>query len=239
VRQSFGILNNLSFIQEGMNGKDDSIENIKQRAEGQMTGMRGMLEYIYNHKDQIKKMVADGRAKLIASKPGKKVSIQSDHFQNGQKLSIPLFSYYSGKDSVVVVNDYRPVVKSICDVEKPAGYLISRQNKELIDWVKRQTLTSKDFKIQKGQKIEQYYIRNIDSIDFERDIIINPQVETREFKGKIPSSDYIFVPTNQLKSNMIVLALEPKSMLGLVTYSQFAHLLKVGEAFPVMRVVKK
>jgi hypothetical protein len=38
---------------------------------------------------------------------------------------------------------------------------------------------------------------------------------------------------------MIVLAMEPKSILGLVTYKDYAHLLKAGEAFPVLRVVKK
>jgi hypothetical protein len=238
-RQSLGILNTLSFIQEGMNGKDDSIENIRHRTEGQMTGMLGMLEYIYHHKDHVKKLVADGRNKLISSKPGEIVSIQSDHISNGQKLSIPLYSYYSKKDSVVVVNDYRPVVKSVYDVERPAGYLIPKENKELVEWVGRQTLTSTDFKNQKGQKIEQYFIKSIDSIDFERDIIVNPQTETRELKGEIANSDYIFVPTNQLKSNMIVLALEPKSMLGLATYPKYAHLLKIGEAFPVLRVVKK
>jgi hypothetical protein len=38
---------------------------------------------------------------------------------------------------------------------------------------------------------------------------------------------------------MIIQALEPKSMLGLATYRQYAYLLKTGEAFPVLRVVKK
>ena len=37
-RQSFGILNSFSFIQEGINGIDYSTDNIKHRAEGQMTG---------------------------------------------------------------------------------------------------------------------------------------------------------------------------------------------------------
>ena len=53
------------------------------------------------------------------------------------------------------------------------------------------------------------------------------------------SADYIYVPTSQLKGNMIVIALEPKSMLGLVTYKGFAHLLKVRRKFPILRVIKK
>ena len=96
-----------------------------------------------------------------------------------------------------------------------------------------------EFKKQKRQKIEQYFVKGIDSIDFEREIIINPVVESKEFKGEFMSSDYLYIPTAQLKGNMIVLALEPKSELSLITYKQFAFLLKVGEAFPVLRVVKK
>jgi len=35
-----------------------------------------------------------------------------------------------------------------------------------------------------------------------------------------------------------VIALEPKSMLGLATYRQFSYLLKKGEYYPVLRVVR-
>jgi hypothetical protein len=37
---------------------------------------------------------------------------------------------------------------------------------------------------------------------------------------------------------MIVIALEPKSELGIVTYKKYQHLLKKGEDFPILRVVK-
>ena len=238
-RQSFGIQNTLSFIQEGLNGTDNYVANIRHRAEGQMNGMRAILEFSYLHKAEIKKMVTDSRKVLISGKSNPKVSIQSEHTGNGQKLSLTLLSYSTKKDTMVVVNDYRPVVKSLTDVVKPAGYLIPKQNKELVEWTGKQSLVVNEFKKQKGQKIEQYFVKSMDSIDFERDIIINPVVEAKEFKDNIIPSDYLYIPTAQLKGNLIVLALEPKSELGLVTYKQYAHLLKVGEMFPVLRVMKK
>jgi len=239
-RQSFGIQNTLSFIQEGLNGTDSYVENIKHRAEGQMTGMRGMLEFVYLHKNEIKKMVASDRKSLISGKSNPKVSIQSEHVINGQKLTLPLYSYSTKSDTVVIVNDYRPAVKSITDVQKPAGYLIPKQSKELVEWAQKHALAVvTEFKIQKNQRIEQYFITRIDSIDFEREMIINPIVETKGLKSEINTSDYVYIPTSQLKGNLIVLALEPKSELGLVTYKEYAHLLKVGESFPVLRVAKK
>jgi len=236
-RQSLGIQNTFSFIQEGMNGEDGFIDNIKHRAEGQMTGMRGLLEFAYNHKDEIKTLVQNERLKLINNTFGDKVGIQLNHVADGSKLELPLLSYYSNKDTVIIVNDYRPIVKSIYDVIRPKGYLVPKNLKEIVDWVNRQELSFSDYKKSDDDKIEQYYIAEIDSIDFERDIIVNPIVEVKKVENNFKSDDYVFIPVNQLRNNMIVIALEPKSELGLITYKQFEHLLKKGEMFPILRVV--
>jgi len=235
-RQSLGIQNTFSFIQEGMNGEDGFIENLQHRAEGQMNGMRGMLEYVYINKDLIKSLVAIERKKLISGISGQEVSIQSIHTGNGQKLDIPLFSYYSGVDSVITVNDYRPVVKSLYDVKKPAGYLIPKKLTMLVEWANRQSLEFSSFKNNCNYLFEQYFINVIDSIDFEGDIIVNPSVDIQQSECPACAGGYYFIPANQLKGNLIILALEPKSMLGLVTYKNYAHLLKTGEAFPILRV---
>ena len=59
----------------------------------------------------------------------------------------------------------------------------------------------------------------------------------KEITNNLVESDYIFIPVNQLRNNMIVIALEPKSELGLVTYKLFEHLLKKDENFPILRVM--
>jgi SAM-dependent methyltransferase len=236
-RQSLGIQNTFSFIQEGLNGKDVFIDNIKHRAEGQMTGMLGLLEFAYNHNDEIKNLVKTEREKLVSNKVTDKVAIQLDHFSDGSKLELPLLSYYSNKDTIVTVNDYRPIVKSIYDVVRPKGYLIPKSLIELVDWADRHELIYSDYKKSDEDKIEQYFISGIDSMDFERDIIANPTVEVYPIKNDLYEVDYIFIPVNQLRNNMIVIALEPKSELGLVTYKQFEHLLKKGENYPILRIV--
>jgi len=238
-RQSFGIQNTFSFIQEGMNGKDDSIENLQHRAEGQMTGMRGLLEYVFLHKDKIKNLVVAERKKIISGSSDQEISVQSEHIGNGQKLPISLFSYFSGKDSIINVKDYRPFVKSLYDVKKPVGYLIPKEVPALVEWAVRESLNQIPFTQSPENKIEQYFVTGIDSIDFEGDIIVNPQVALLEFQETISDTGYIFITTAQLKGNMLVLALEPKSMLGLSTYEKFSFLLKSGQPYPVLRVMKK
>jgi hypothetical protein len=237
-RQSFGIQSTFSFIQEGMNGKDNYADNIRHRAFGQMTGMLTIMKYAINHKDEIKKIVSLEREKLITGKADRDISIQAEHSATGEKLSIPLYSYFSKTDSVVIVNDYRPVVKSISDVTRPMGYLLPKNNQALINWVKRHQFIVSKYQPSDDYKIEQYFINRIDSIDFEGDTIVDPSLKVSLFTGTFKPSDYIFIPTRQVKSDLIVLALEPKSMIGLATYKEFTNLLKSSEYFPVLRVIK-
>jgi hypothetical protein len=235
-RQSLGIMNSFSFIQEGKNGKD-SLDDIKSRAEGQVSGMLGFLEFVYSNIDEIKKMVTEERNKLISGTVSSNVAIQMDHVSTGENLNLSLLSLYSNTDTTIIVNDYRPVVKLVYDVERPEGYLIPKKITELFDWANRQNLLVTSFKTSPDTKIEKYFIHEIDSINFEGDTIVNPVVELMEVKEEINGQDYYSIPTNQLKNNLIVIALEPKSMLGLVTYKIYEHLLKQGEYFPILRVV--
>jgi hypothetical protein len=237
-RQSFGILNSFSFIQEGINGIDYTADNVKHRSEGQETGMRGLLEFAYLNKDEIKTMVAGDREKIINRAPGSAISIQCEHVTNGEKLELPVHSYSSGKDSIISVVDYRPVVKSLYDVIAPEGYLVPKKLKELTEWIKRQSVSQMPGTIYSDRKIEGYEITAIDSIDFEGDKVADPSVVLKDMRPDISYDDYIYVPISQLKGNMLVIALEPRSMLGLVTYKQFSHLLKAGEKYQILRVVK-
>jgi hypothetical protein len=237
-RQSLGIQNAFSFIQEGKNG-EDSIDNIQRRANGQCRGMMGFLGFIYSNNDRIKALVKEERNKLILGEVNDSVAIQMEHVSNGEKLIVSLRSLFSNTDSLITVTDFRPVVKSIWDVERPVGYLIPKNNNELYDWALRQNLVVTDFNFTQDQIIREYFVSSIDSIDFERDTVVNPNVELGDVVEKIIEKDYYFIPTNQLKSNLIVTALEPKSILGLVTYKQYAHLLRANEYFPVLRVVNQ
>lgn len=235
-RQSFGIQNTLSFIQEGLNGENDSTDNIEHRAKGQITGMIGLLKFSYDNKDEIKKLVSAEREKLEENKVDGQVAIQLNHFSDGTELKLELVSYSTGNDTVVTVKDFRSVVKSLYDVERPKGYLIPKRLKTLIDWADRHELKYFDYKKSADDKIEQYFITGIDSIDFEGDMVVNPGLMNTDITNQINQSDYIFIPVNQLRNNMIVIALEPKSQLGLAAYKQFGDLLKSGTNYPILRV---
>jgi len=238
-RQSFGIQQTFSFIQEGMNGKDSFTENLERRAFSQMTGMRGLLEFIYQQKGTIVKMVHKERQLLTEGTDNQLISIQAKHITNGQTLQLPVYSYKTGLDSLVEINDYRPVVSSIADVKKPIGYLIPVEMTEITEWAHRQDLQITSYEPVSTDIIEQYTIQQVDSIDFEGDIVIDPVVNTRQFQTAEFKGEFMLVPTGQLKGNLAVIALEPKSMLGLVTYEKYSQLIKAGEIYPILRLIKQ
>ncbi len=178
-RQSLGILNSFSFIQEGKNGRD-SVDNIKRRAEGQFQGMLAFLGFCSEHKNKIKTLVYEERSKLISNEVSDSVAIQMEHVSNGNKLIVSLRSMYTNTDSLITVTDFRPVVKSIYNVERPLGYLIPKSDTELYDWAVRQNLVISEVDITQDQVIQEYFVSEIDSMNFEGDTIINPTVELRE-----------------------------------------------------------
>lgn len=237
-RQSFGIQNSLSFIQEGLNGRDCFKDSLKHRSLGQMTGMRALLEFTCQNKKEIKEMVYNHRQTLIADEQPANVAIQMEHVKNGSTLAYPVHSKITDIDSIFFVNDYRPVVKSVYDVIKPVGYLIPKNITDLVNWVTRLGLECRNDISLANYTIEQYQVNTIDSMDFEGDKIVNPSVQAN-LVSSVKVDDFLFIPVDQLKGIMVITALEPKSELGLVTYPLFSYLLKEGEKFPVLRVINK
>ena len=165
------------------------------------------------------------------------IPLQMEHFPDGSKLELPVYSYSTNRDSIIIVNDFRPVVKPTLTISRPYGYLIPKSHQDLIDWALRHGFEIKPFKKDKNTRLEQLIIIKIDSIDFERDTIAIPQIEVRKIEPKtINIEEYIFIPTYQLKGNMLITAIEPQSELGLATYGQFAYLMKANSTYPVIRV---
>ena len=235
-RQSIGSLGTLSFIQEGMNGRD-SIDNIEVRAKSQMTAMLNYLQFMSQNADEIKLMVKTEREKLINGSP-EKVAVQMKHERDGSKLEMILLSTTTGKDTVLTVSNYCPVVKSLFDVDKPFGYLIPASETKLIDWVNRHQFQISKYNHETTDMIEGMLITSIDSIDFEGDVVVNPIFATWKVPLNEIKSEYFLLPTKQLAGNVIVQALEPKSMIGLATYKQFEYLLKTEQIYPVLRLYR-
>ncbi len=227
-RHGFGIRNTLSFIFEGINGRDGFIEKLERRSLCQLETKRGLLEFLYINKDTVVHMVNIARNDLINSQTGEMVAIQTQFVSDGESLIMPLKSSVTGADTMVVVENYKPLVKPKLQVERPRGYLIPRNDELLMEWVEKHGLKSLT-NIPAGTDV---YGWNLRPIRFD------PPGEP--LKTAVDISDrherYLFIPIQQLHTNFLVLALEPLSDIGLIDDALFGYLLDETDWYPIYRV---
>lgn len=235
-RQSFAILGTLAFIFEGINGKADVLDNIEHRTYGQYHALKALLEFLHNSADEIKSIVAGAKVKLINAEPGESVAIRLEHFPSGDPLKLPLVSSKTGKDTIVMVENYHPIVKSTLDATRPKAYLVPANDTLLVNFLKLHRIDFEHFETQNTSNISQYFVESI--IIGEDEELENrfPMVIKRQVREDEIGKEYLRVTTRQLHSNFLVSLFEPQSMLGLAQRSGYEYLLKEKEYFPILRV---
>jgi hypothetical protein len=148
-----------------------------------------------------------------------------------------MLSTSTGKDTIVAVKNFHPVIKSLYEVEKPKGYLIPKADEKLVAWLNQHSLNFSEANTISNSKI---FIQKIDSLKtevLEEDEINVPVLTQRELTN-IDLKKYLFVSTKQLYSNFLVQCLEPASMFGLAQLNKyFKYLLQPEKDFSVLRVV--
>jgi hypothetical protein len=235
-RQSFAILNTLSLIYEGINGRDGFIESLERRTYGQYEAILAFLRFLHENADQTITLVENARQKLRSSIPGESVAIRMEHFHGGSSLSLPLTSSRTGNDTLVIVNNYHPVVSSTLNVKRPTGYLVPADDTLLVKLLEAHRVEfKKDFSTQ-NFRVKEYYVNRIMMSEDEELENRFPEVTINERIAGGLHADHLFIPINQLHSNFLVSLFEPQSMLGLAQRNGFEYLLKENEVFPVLRV---
>ncbi|MFW6095683.1 MAG: M14 family zinc carboxypeptidase [Bacteroidota bacterium] len=237
-RQSFGILNTSSFIVEGIRGKD-SLDNIERRTKSQYVTAEGFIEVAAKNRNKIKHKVHDAREELIQHDGGDKVSIRMKHVKGDKPLEYPLKSIKTGEDTVFVVDNYHSERESSLDIEKPSAYLIPAADSNLIKWLDRSFVQYTKYIPSEDHCLHEYKLLNKQKTIDEELENYNVDVKLQKSDKKIKNGEYLMIPTAQLRSNKIIIALEPQSMTGLVNYPEFEYLIKDFNTYPILRLDKQ
>lgn len=235
-RQSFAILNTLSFIYEGINGPDGFVENLERRTYGQYHAMIGLLDFLHAHAVTTMQMVNTARQQLRSAKPGEKVAIRMDHFPDNNSLRLPLTSSHTGLDTLVIVENFHPIVKPQLEVPRPKAYLIPQKDSLLMQFLKLHHIEYQYLEDLSPYRVWGYYIDDITIREDEGLENRYPAVRRQELTHNLRLEKYVWVSTQQLHSNFLVSLFEPQSMLGLARRDGFEYLLNAKERFPVLRV---
>ena len=233
-RQGFGVLGSMSFIFEGLNGRDRYVDSLQRRSESQARAMRALIEIVKQGREKIIPMVERSRQELIAG-GNETIAIRMDHFPGDKPLQLLLKSSETGQDTLVRIKNYHPVVKPTFSIDRPRAYLVPRSDSLLMRFLRNHRIEYSDI-FEDPEGVFAYKV--VEKKRSEDEGLENyfPEVMKIPFTENNLARDYLLVPVEQLHSHFLVLTLEPQSQIGLVQYRLFEHLLKENNLFPVLRV---
>ena len=227
-RQSFGILNTMSFIYEGINGRDRYLDQLEHRSMGQLEAMIAMMDFMQINRREVVVMVNDSREQLKHGNAKGTVAIQTDYVRSGEPLFMPLKSFSTGADTVVQVDNYHPLVEPVVVTERPLGYLIPGEDHQLIEWLSLHDILTEE------------------QLPGEVNVYAYQLAESGPEKGETPPktqihidqemNNYVYVSSAQLHGSFLSLTLEPHSDIALGRHQNFAYLLEGVTHYPVYRV---
>jgi hypothetical protein len=224
-RQSFGICNTMSFIVEGINGKD-SIYNIQKRAYSQYETSKAILNTLCINFNEIKNIVSAARRNNFLRDSNEFVAVRMDHFKSNETLPYPMLSLKTGKDTIFYVDEYHPIIKSLLDIKVPRAYLIPKSDSMLSNWLTKSNFEFDDYLYNDSDHILAYKIVDLPiSVDEELENYY-PSVKQENVTIQ---GNYYMVPTAQFYKYKVVTALEPQAMYGIVNYPEFSYLLNDKE----------
>ncbi|HKK09641.1 MAG TPA: hypothetical protein VJ939_02340, partial [Bacteroidales bacterium] len=232
-RQSIGITNTMSFIVEGMNGKD-STHRIRERALSQYETAKAIIAFASKNISGIAALVQNKR-KAITKNSSDSVIIRQDHFDSDDILEYPLKSVKTGKDTVFRVDNFHNEIKALLTVKTPRGYLIRKTDSTLVDLMRNNHFKFEEYQRKRTDVVLGQQILEMNRTKNEGLMTPYPMLMDK-FLSKLDPKKYYFVPTNQLRKYKIVIAFEPRSMFGIGFYEEFSEYMKKDTLFPAIRV---
>jgi hypothetical protein len=232
-RQSLASQGSYSFILEGRNGRTFHDE-IERRTKGQLSAISHFLTFVSEKAGTIRAKVQAARAAIPASRDS--VVLLAEYLFSGEAMSMPVRTIVGGKDSVIRVL-HRSMPTPMLRTARPEAYVIPAAQAGLIELMRRHRVSLRALTAPATMCVEVQTVVRWDTKIFEEDPLLFPEIIRSSAEREFAAGDVV-VPVNQLKALLIVLALEPASVWGVVQYEPFASLRVVGAEFPVYRIMK-
>lgn len=231
-RQSFAILNTFSFILEGRNGRNFNDE-LERRTAGQLAAIESFLEFVNRADGELRALVHAARGTMAGSTAP--VVTQMDYVYDGTTMiSVPVKSLASNADSVVAMA-FAPVVQPLDSAGRPAAYIIPQSQRAIRDFLDRHAVRYATVGRAERREVEIYTIVDAVGTWMENKPSIRVATRVRRAEVSLEPGDVV-VPVDQRQGTMLVIALEPSSMWGLVQEEEFAGLRAKGCDYPVFRI---
>jgi hypothetical protein len=130
---------------------------------------------------------------------------------------------------------FAPVVKPLESVQRPAAYVVPGSQRAIRDLLDRHSVRYDTVARAARWEVEIYTVVDVAGKWMENKPSKYVSTRMRRAEVSLEPGD-IVVPLNQRQGTMLVIALEPSSMWGIVQEETFAALLVKGSDYPVYRI---
>jgi hypothetical protein len=231
-RQSFGILNTLSFIQEGRKWRTIE-EQLERRAKSQLAGVEALLAFCAGHAAEIRALVQQERQGLTTA-AGSEAVLWMDHEPGGGRMVIPVHDVRTDRDTTWVIRPYHEVVRAQIVRTVPSAYVVPGQESTIIELLGRHHITCDTVREARSVRAVALIIDSVGYRELEEDTLPALHVHPEEQTITLHPGDRI-VPTRQWHSLFLASVLEPESSWGIVKYREFEGILK-RRVYPIYRI---
>jgi hypothetical protein len=254
-RNSPGIYDTISFIQECASRHD--VPTLKERTAWQLAGVRGLMQAILDNSSEALALVRTSRTALVAraksTAPGDLVHLRMDYVRDPKQAELVVKSFerpargaatqpaaaVSGDPKVVTqtVKNWFPKVESRLAVERPGGYLIPADRRDVVDTLVAHGIVVSVVNADTKLDVETYRVTEI--VPSTEDYVAPTKitVEKKTATTAVRKGDF-FVSVAQPAANLIPALLEPQSEFGLIRYRAYRLIPEAGSPFAILRVAK-
>lgn len=234
-RQSSGMKNIFSFIQEGKNGRD-SVDNLERRANSQMNGMAAFINFCAENSLKIQELLKNAAIKY---QENDSAVIRAEHIYSGEPVKLNMLSLSSGRDTVLSVENFHSVIQPKLKVSSCFGYMISRTDTNLLNWASRNSLIIESIdNLPPDYLVQEYKMLRDSSVVIE-------EINVNNFKGEwiaakrtdlLPNEYVVIREPEYLNPGFLEMAFEPCSQYSLLNYEDFLYL-TTTEIYSIRKIV--
>ncbi len=238
-RSSMGIYNTLSFILEGRKSRYP-LQTIKKLYRAQLETIIGFLEFMYNNHSEIMELVRVERKSLSEKKPGDKLVLRMEYVKkkDDPDLTIPVYHLPEMFPVRKKYTNFSPTVEAVYFTGFPSGYLIRPGHEEIRSLLQKHKIEFSELQTVEEFSCEIFEIDSVKKVREEDKSMLDLKISAKKQTRSFPAGT-IVIPINQLRSNLIGIMLEPRSMWGLVQYKKFTYPLTREQEYPIARYFVK
>jgi hypothetical protein len=247
-RNSLGIYETISFIQEGASRHD--IETLRERTAYVYLGVKALVQSVARHAGEVLRLVGSSRASLAAKAakpdPGDLVHLRMVHARdpNEPELTIRSFeelpagagaSTSQPRVITMAVKNWFPAVQPTRSVPRAAGYLVPADRVDVIQTLRAHGIAVRELTADTPVEVEQYVVNDVTPAS--EDYVAPEKIDVARKAARITAKKGdCYVSGAQPAANLVPNLLEPEAEFGLIRYRAYKLVPEKGAVFPLMRV---